>query len=59
MNEIQRKALQDLSARYKVEFREDQFFPAFDLPKGWVAGWVGGDARKLYVGCSPTGEISS
>jgi hypothetical protein len=60
MNELQRKALQDLCSRYKVEFDEGDYLPTFDLPKGWVAGWVGGsDERKLYVGCSPNGEINS
>lgn len=59
MNEIQRKALCALCSRYKVEFDEEHYKPAFDLPAGYVAGWVGGPAQKLYVGCSPTGEISS
>jgi hypothetical protein len=52
-------ALSALCGRYKVEFDPDHYAPAFDLPDGYVAGWVGGEERKLYVGCSPEGEISS
>ena len=60
MNEIQRKALRDLCSRYKVEFNEKHYFKPFDLPQGWVAGWVGGnELKKIYVGCSPSGEIHS
>lgn len=32
-----------------------QYRPTFDLPGGYVAGWVG----SLYVGCDPEGRISS
>jgi hypothetical protein len=61
MNEEQRAALQNLCDRYHVPFNEDDYRPTFDLPEGYVAGWVGGVAGNsaLYVGCSPTGEISS
>ena len=56
----QEQALRDLCARYNVGYDPDHYKPAFDLPKGWVAGWVGGpDVRKLYVGCDPEGRISS
>lgn len=57
MNEKQRAALKALAERYKVPFDETAFGPAFDLPSGYVAGWVGRD--KLYCGCSPEGDISS
>jgi hypothetical protein len=53
-------ALRRLCGRYGVEFDPDHYHPAFDLPPGWIAGWVGGAERRLiYVGVSPTGEISS
>ena len=56
----QREALARLCDRYNVEFDESNFLPAWDLPKGWVSGWVGGnEERCLYVGCSPEGEIHS
>jgi len=67
MNPKQRETLQKLCASYKVAFRESDYNLAFDLPKGWVAGWVGGIdhsgqgplKRTLYVGVSPEGEASS
>jgi hypothetical protein len=60
MNEQQRLALQSLCSRYKVEFKEEHYRPQFDLPPGYVAGWLGGvDAGKIFVGCSPEGSISS
>ena len=62
MTTAQRDALWELAGRYGVPFREDDYAPAFDLPQGYVAGWVGGQfhrSAKLYVGVSPTGEISS
>lgn len=56
----QEAALRALSERYHVPFRAEDFHPAFDLPEGWVAGWIGGpEERRLYVGCSPDGSISS
>ncbi|HET9144028.1 hypothetical protein [Actinophytocola sp.] len=58
-NEAQDTALADLSARYGVLYNPADFSPTFGLPAGWVAGWIGGEARKLYVGCSPEGQISS
>lgn len=59
MTRLQRDALWSLCGRYGVPFREDDYHPQFDLPRGYVAGWIGGDARKLYVGVSPDGDISS
>jgi hypothetical protein len=56
MTEQQRTALRALCGRYSVEFDETAFTPAFDLPKGWVAGVV---ANRIYVGCSPEGDIHS
>ena len=40
---------------YKVAYIPGSFKPAFDLPDGWVAGWIG----PIYVGCSPEGAIHS
>lgn len=57
MNKAQEKALADLHRRYGVEFHPTHFTPQFDLPPGYVAGWVG--LNKLYVGVSPEGDISS
>ena len=56
----QEKALRDLCDRYGVAYDPAHYKPQFDLPKGYVGGWVGGpDIRKLYIGCSPEGAISS
>lgn len=60
MNTAQEAALRGLSDRYHVTFNAADFKPAFDLPDGWVAGWIGGtEYQALYVGCSPEGGISS
>ena len=34
----------------------EAFSPAFDLPVGYVCGWIW---TAIYVGVSPDGEISS
>jgi len=54
-------ALAKLCDRYRVPFDMRKFTHTFDLPQGWVAGWVGGDDKPggIYVGCSPDGEIHS
>jgi hypothetical protein len=54
-NLIQDAALRNLCERYKVSYDPFQYFPRFDLPKGYVAGQVG----PIYVGCDPEGRISS
>ncbi|HEY7348131.1 MAG TPA: hypothetical protein VH599_07395 [Ktedonobacterales bacterium] len=64
LTETQERALGALCLRYHVEYNPDHYLPAFDLPKGWVCGWVGGPAlqetrRTVFVGCSPEGEIHS
>jgi hypothetical protein len=64
MTDAQRDRLWQLCGAYNVAFREDDYAPTFDLPDGYVAGWVGGwkgigDRRTLYVGVSPAGEASS
>lgn len=45
MNEAQRAALVALCDRYRVPFVESDFHPTFDLPDGYVAGWVGYEER--------------
>lgn len=64
MTTAQIAALTDLCDRYKVPFDPEAFHTQFDLPPGYVAGWVGqpdfaGNPGSIYVGCSPEGEISS
>lgn len=56
MTYAQRDAIRSLCERYKVTFDATQFAASFDLPSGWVAGWIG-DA--IYIGCSPEGDINS
>lgn len=55
MTGLQRKALQDLCSRYGVDFESCRFASGFDLPEGWLHGWVG----PIYVGVSPEGEVHS
>lgn len=62
MTNAQRDRLWALCGGYNVPFREDDYHPTFDLPDGWVAGWIGGcvtGRRTLYVGVSPEGESHS
>ena len=51
-----------------MPFREDDYHRPFDLPDGYVAGWIGGTVgwggttlakQTIYVGVSPEGESSS
>jgi hypothetical protein len=56
MTNAQLEALEALAKRYGVPFDRARFeYGPFDLPPGYVAGWVG----PIYVGCSPEGRISS
>jgi hypothetical protein len=55
MTRAQREALKALCVNYDVPFTPHDFAPRFDLPAGWVAGWVG----PIHVGCSPEGRIHS
>lgn len=64
LTNAQEEALKALCARYNAPYNPDHYVAAFDLPNGWVCGWVGGPAhqetkRTIYVGCSPEGEIHS
>lgn len=55
LTEAQKEKIKWLAEGYKVEPPYDEFYPQFDLPDGWVAGWVG----RIYVGISPEGESHS
>lgn len=70
MTAAQASRLRGLCERYGVPFREGDYSPQFDLPAGYVAGWVGGadgaplfgfPARRttIYVGVDELGESSS
>lgn len=62
MTEAQREALTKLCERYGGTFVESEWeLNPFDLPDGYVAGWVknGKGEKQIYVGCSADGSISS
>jgi hypothetical protein len=56
MNVAQHRALMRLCRGYHVLFVASNYHPQFDLPSGYVAGWIG---DRIYVGCDPQGRISS
>lgn len=55
MTAAQEAALRRLCDGYHVPFVPSEYSSQFDLPSGYVAGWVG----PIYVGVSPEGEVSS
>lgn len=61
LTRAQERSLRALCGRYGEEFHFGDYTPQFDLPPGYVAGWVGGPngSRRLYVGCDPEGRVSS
>lgn len=71
MTVAQRDALWELSHRYNVPFREDDYqihqVTGIFGQKGWAEGWIGGPRHNghnnmrttLYVGVSPEGQINS
>lgn len=73
LDDAQERALRDLCERYSVEFDPLHYRQSFDLPLGYVSGWVGGHEHAplsavgfvagakptIYVGVSPAGEVSS
>ena len=66
MTDAQELALRRLCDRYGVRFSVDHYLPQFDLPEGYVAGWIGGSQHAwsksqptIYVGVSPEGKVSS
>lgn len=59
MTPAQIAALLALCERFHVPFDPDDYCPQFDLPPGYVAGWVGHGPGQIFVGVSPEGEILS
>lgn len=63
MTLLQELALRRLCQGYGVTFEASDYAPQFDLPPGYVAGWIGGHlgnpGRTIYVGVSAEGEVSS
>jgi hypothetical protein len=73
MTAAQETRLRSLCQRYGVTFDTADYHPQFDLPTGYVAGWIGGpehagafnDAGErilggtIYVGVAPNGDASS
>jgi hypothetical protein len=73
MTAAQEATLRRLCDGYKVTFDTADYHPQFDLPTGYVAGWIGGpehagafnDAGErilggtIYVGVAPNGDASS
>lgn len=55
MTPEQQEAIKRLCRNYQTEYRPENYGPAFDLPDGWVAGWIG----PIYCGIDPEGNISS
>jgi len=56
MSKEQEGAARSICQRYNVAFDANNFHTQFDLPAGYVAGWIG---TAIYVGISPTGQVSS
>ena len=62
MSHHQHEALDNLCRRYDVPFDPLHYAHTFDLPEGYLAGWIGGldcYLKTLYVGVSLNGEVSS
>jgi hypothetical protein len=55
MTTKQRDKLWELCGGSNVPFNEENYKSTFDLPHGYVAGWVG----KVYYGVDPEGRASS
>lgn len=63
----QAERLRALCENYGVEFHAADYKPGFDLPPGWVEGWVGGIVhagtpgfpKTIFVGVSPEGDSHS
>lgn len=60
----QELVLRRLCDAYRVTFDDGDYLRnLFDLPSGYVAGWIGGHlgnpGRTIYVGVSPEGDASS
>jgi hypothetical protein len=55
MTEQQRAKIEQRCKEYRIPFVEADWRRPFDLPDGWVAGWLG----STYVGVSPEGDMHS
>ena len=58
----QENAIRSLCDRYNVRYMASDYLPQFDLPKGYVGGWVGGPSQRdktIFIGCDPEGRVSS
>jgi hypothetical protein len=60
----QEAALRAACDRYRVAFDARHYAGPFDLPPGWLAGWLGGPEIQpatptIFVGCSPEGGLNS
>ena len=43
---LQETALYALCERYEVTYDPSHYHHTFDLPEGWVAGWIGGPEQQ-------------
>lgn len=59
LTDQQTDTLRRLCEQRALTFDPDHYQPQFDLPPGYVAGWIGGDTGTIYVGVSPEGDASS
>ena len=62
LTDAQIEALDRIHKRYQAEsWHPRDFWHTFDLPDGYVAGWVVDrrGEKALYVGVSSDGQISS
>jgi hypothetical protein len=59
MTAAQEATLRRLCDGYKVTFDTADYHPQFDLPTGYVAGWIGGRPGTIYVGVDVVGNASS
>lgn len=60
---IQVTKILDMQDRYDEPYHPEDFHKTFDLPDGWVAGWLGdprdGMPGQIYVGVGPDGWTAS
>ena len=74
MTNNQEERLRQLCKEYGVAFNPDHYKPGYDLPAGYIEGWIGGPEHgmkyidgiwarhsktTIFVGVSPQGESSS
>lgn len=62
LTRAQETRLRKLCQGYGVEFDAAHYRPSFELPDGYVSGWIGGPnaaGRTLYVGVDRDGNASS